>query len=154
MSVLESLRHDLQWDDLAGGKFGLADKTQQREVNRALNYVQGKRLQAVMDRALSIIEEDDFAKLKLTLVGTDQGGNPVLNTKPLIELAKATETIHNVIYRASADQLAIEADKVTEDSDRIKNLSLTISNTVNRAVVQNGMQSVDLVKHHKTDINV
>lgn len=155
VSIIKALEHDLCWNDLAGGKLGVADKQLHRDINRALNYAQGKRLQAVLDKTLEILEEDDFAKLRSSLVLVDQGGQQSLNTKPLVELAKATATVHDVIYRALGDKVAIEADKVQEDSDKIRNLSLTVFNAVNRAAVTTGaLSSAEVVRAHKDAINV
>lgn len=155
VNVIESLRHDLRWDDLAGGKLGLQDKKLQKEIVRAQNYAQGMRLQKILDCTLALLEEDNCARLRASISATTPDGNVVLNTKPLVELAKATETVNNILYRSLGDKVAEEADSVADDSDRIRNLSLTVFNAVNGAAVHNGvMSSADVVRMHKNLNNV
>lgn len=155
VSIINALAHDLQWESIAGGKLGVSDKQLLRDINRAQSYAQGKRLQAVLDRTLDMLEEDDFAKLRASLVSVDQGGQQSLNTKPLVELAKATETVNAILFRALGDKIVVEADKAQEDNDKIRNLSLTVFNAVNRAAVTTGaLSSAEVVRMHKDDINV
>lgn len=155
VSIIKALEHDLNWQELSGGKLGVVDKQLHRDINRALNFAQGKRLQSMLEKTLEILEEDDYAKLRASLVMVDQGGQQSLNTKPLVELAKATATVHDLIYRSLGDKVAIEADKVQEDNDKIRNLSLTVFNAVNRAAVTTGaLSSAEVVRAHKDAINV
>jgi len=154
VGIIKALEHDLGWRDLAGGALGVQDKAQLREINRALSFAQGNRLQKILDRTLQILEEDDCAKLRSSLSTVSPDGNVVLNTKPLVELAKAMETNHNILYRSLGDKVAVEADKVQEDETKIKNLSLTVFNAVNRAATQVAMTSAEVVRMHKDDINV
>lgn len=152
-SIIKALEHDFQWNDIAGGKLGLADKKQEKEIARALAYAQGGRLQKLLDRAMSILEDDDCAKIKECLVTVGENGSQI-NTKPLVELAKAMETVHNIKYRALGDKVAVEADTVTDDIERTKALGLTVFNLVNNAASAQAMKPADVVRAHKDDINV
>ena len=132
--VIESLAHDFSWEQLAGGKLGLADRALEKEINRVQNYAQAIRLRKILDVAVDKIEtEDGGERFKKLIFSTDQMGNPTMNTKPLVELAKAVETVHNITYRALGDKVAEQADAVTNDTKRVKDLGLTIYNLVNRA---------------------
>lgn len=153
-SIINALAHDFHWTEISGGKLGLADKKQEKEIARALAYAQGSRLQRLLDRAISILEEDDCAKLKTCLVTDDELRGPQINSKPLVELAKAMETVHNIKYRALGDKVAAEADTVTDDVERTKALGLTVFNLVNNAASAQAMKPAEVVRAHKDDINV
>ncbi len=153
-SIIDSLCYDLQWESLAGGKLGVADKQLQRDINRALAYAQATRMQKILDRSFDILEQDDCAKLRASLVAVDAAGNQVVNAKPLVELAKAIEITQTMLYRSLGDKVAIEADAVKEDETKIRNLSLTVFNAVNRAATHTAMTSAEVVTMHKDLINV
>lgn len=140
-TVIDALAHDYQWARLAGGKLGMADKKAEQEINRAVSYAQGCRLQQVLDKVLAEIERDP-ERLTKALFATTEDGRPAITAKPLVELAKALETAHNIRYRALGDKVAEQADTAGNESDRIKTLSLTVVNAMNNAVA---MQPTDPV---------
>lgn len=153
VSIIKALAHDFNWEDLAGGKLGMADKKLEKEIGRAIAYAQGNRLQRILDRAMDILEHDDGAKIKECLVTVGENG-PQINTKPLVELAKAMETVHNIKYRALGDKVAAEADTVVDDVERTKALGLTVFNLVNNAATAQAMKPADVVREVKDAINV
>lgn len=133
--VVEALAHDFGWHALAGGKAGLADKKVEKEINRAMAFAQGKRLAAILDRAMQIVEENP-ERLKASMFTTTEDGRQTLSAKPLVELAKAAEITQSILYRALGDKLAEEADTVAGNIDRIKSLSLTVANIVGNAAAR------------------
>lgn len=133
--IVEALAHDFGWHALSGGKLGLADKKTEKEVNRAVSYAQGKRLASILERAMQIIEENP-ERLKQAMMTTTEDGRAALTAKPLVELSKALETTHSIMYRALGDKVAEEADAVTADTARIKSLSLTVANIVGQAAAR------------------
>ena len=153
VSIINALAHDFSWDDLAGGKLGMADKQQEKELGRAIAYAQGGRLQRLLDKALTILEEDDGAMLKSCLITKGPNGHQI-NSKPLVELAKAMETVHNIKYRALGDKVATESDPVVADAERTKTLGLTVFNLVNNAATSQAMKPEQVVREVKNAINV
>jgi len=133
--IVEALAHDFGWHALAGGKIGLVDKKSEKEINRALSYAQGKRLAAIIDQAMKIIEENP-ERLKMSMFTTTEDGRQALTAKPLVELAKAAETTQSIMYRALGDKVDEESDPVSGNIDRIKSLSLTVTNIVGNAAAR------------------
>lgn len=126
IKIVKALAHDFCWTELAQGRLGMKDEKAEREVNRAHSYVQAQRLRKLIDRTIDYLDEN-AEKLGQALLTVDKEGNPVLSTKPLVELTKAAEAAHNMAYRALGDKVASEAEGVAPDSEKIKNLSLTIN---------------------------
>lgn len=124
--IVAALAHDFCWADLAQGRLGLKDEKQEKEVNRALSYVQAQRLRRLIDRTIDHIEENPDT-LAQALITTTKDGEPIFSAKPLVELTKAAEAAHNMAYRALGDKVATEAEGVAPDAEKIKNLSLTIN---------------------------
>ena len=133
--IVEALAHDFGWHALAGGKIGLVDQKAELRINRAMAFAQGKRLAAILDRAMQIVEESP-ERLKASMFTTTEDGRQVLTAKPLVELAKAAETTQSILYRALGDKVAEESDPVSGNIDRIKSLSLTVTNIVGNAAAR------------------
>jgi hypothetical protein len=134
--IIEALAHDFQWHAIAGGELGLKDEAVEKKINRITSYAQGKRLVKILENAFAAIESEP-ERLKKALFNHNADGEPTINAKPLVELAKALETAHNVCYRALGDKVAAEADSVGGPSDeRVRNLSLTVINAVNNAAAR------------------
>ena len=126
VKIVKALAHDFCWLELAQGRLGMKDEKAEKEVNRAHSYVQAQRLRKLIDRTVDYLEANP-EQLAQALVSTTKEGEPVFSAKPLVELTKAAEAAHNMAYRALGDKVATEAEGVSPDSDKIKNLSLTIN---------------------------
>lgn len=149
--VIESLAHDYQWEQLAGGKLALKDKQLEKDINRAQNYLQAVRLRGLLDTVMSYLTDPaNEDKLKATIFTLSDKGEPKIGSKGFLELAKAFETLHNITYRALGDKVAESADMTSSDTEQIKNMSISVYNMVNRAAIDNGMKGVEVVEeHHK-----
>jgi hypothetical protein len=139
--IIEALAHDFQWHAVAGGELGLKDDATEKKINRVLSYTQGKRLLKILEAAFSAIEEEP-EKLKRAIFTTNDEGQQAVNAKPLVELAKALETAHNVCYRALGDKVAESSDSVGASDERVRSLSLTVINAVNNAAAKTGSAKV------------
>ena len=126
VKIVKALAHDFCWLELAQGRLGMKDEKGEKEVNRAHSYVQAQRLRKLIDRTVDYLEANP-EQLAQALVSTTKEGEPVFSAKPLVELTKAAEAAHNMAYRALGDKVATEAEGVSLDSEKIKNLSLTIN---------------------------
>jgi hypothetical protein len=135
--IIEALAHDFQWHAIAGGELGLKDEKTEKKINRVTSYAQGKRLVRILETAFTALENEP-EKLKRALFTLTEDGQQAVNAKPLVELAKALETAHNVCYRALGDKVAAEADGVGASDERVRNLSLTVINAVNNAAAKSG----------------
>lgn len=154
--VIESLAHDFQWELIAGGKLGLADRQAEQKINRVQNYAQALRLRRILDIVVEKLETADGGeKFKNLIFTEDQMGNKTVNTKPLVELAKAAQTVHDITYRALGDKIAEEADTMANDNKRVKDLGLTIYNLVNKAAQDtHALTPKEIVKAHRQIDNV
>jgi hypothetical protein len=83
-------------------------KDRAREVNRMANYIQAIRLRALIDKSLQWIYENEENVHKFCSEVNKQG-NRVFSTKPVLDLAKAAETVQGMTYRALGDVVADEA---------------------------------------------
>jgi hypothetical protein len=126
IKIVKALSHDFCWTDLAQGRLGMKDEKTEKEVNRAHSYVQAQRLRKLIDRTVDYLEANPN-QLASALISTTKDGEPVFSAKPLVELAKAAEAAHSMAYRALGDKVAVDADGVAPDADKIRNLSLTIN---------------------------
>ena len=144
--IVEALAHDFQWHAVAGGELGLKDDKTEKRINRVTSYAQGKRLVRIIEAAFTALEKEP-ERLHRSIMTVDAEGNPTINAKPLVELAKALETAHNACYRALGDKVAAESDTVGASDERVRNLSLTVINAVNHAAakVGAGRSVVDVV---------
>lgn len=146
--IVVALAHDFHWRDLAQGRLGLKDEKLEKEVNRAHNYVQSQRIRKVIDKTLEELESDPTT-LRAALISVDEEGNRKFSAKPLVELAKAAEAVHNMAYRALGDKVANDADTTdAPDSEKIRNLSLTINALVTKAsdAITNPVKTASSVK--------
>ena len=134
--IIDALAHDFQWHAIAGGELGLKDEKTEKKINRVTSYAQGKRLLRILETAFTAIENEP-EKLKRALFSATEDGQQAVNAKPLVELAKALETAHNVCYRALGDKVAAETDAVGASDERVRSLSLTVINAVNSAAAKN-----------------
>jgi len=154
VSIIKALEHDFSWNDLAGGKLGMADKKLEKEVGRAIAYAQGNRLQRILDKVMDGLEADDGAMIKKHLTAAKKDGDPEIMIKPYADLAKAMETVHNIKYRALGDKVAVDADPVSDDLERTKALGLTVFNLVNNAATAQALKPEQVVREVKDAINV
>lgn len=139
--VVEAMAHDFQWHALSEGPIELNGGEIERKVNRVASYSQGKRLIRLMERAIDLIEQDD-TRFKKSLMTEDEFGNSKLNTKPLVELAKALETAHAICYRALGDSIADGKDAEVGGTEEHKALSLEVVRAVHAAACTIGASSV------------
>jgi hypothetical protein len=133
VEIVQALEHDFQWRDLAGGKLGLKDSHLEQEVNRAQNFVQSQRLRKLIDGAITELE--DLGALRDSLVESSgrDGSTLKITAKPLVELAKAAEAVHNLSYRALGDVIARNADSVSDETEKIKRLAIDIGRAATHA---------------------
>jgi len=90
-----------------------------REINRAACHVQALRLKALIDQTLKWIY-DEPGRVCQFAQEIDKKGNSHFSTKPVLELVKAAESAHAMLYRSLGDKplggqpLAGERSKVTD----------------------------------------
>lgn len=131
VEIVQALEHDFQWRDLAGGKLGLKDPQLEQQVNRAQNFVQSQRLRKLIDGAIHELE--DLSGLRASLLEEGRNGDVKITAKPLVELAKAAEAVHNLSYRALGDVIARNADSVSDETEKIKKLAIDIGRAATHA---------------------
>ncbi|MBV5333989.1 hypothetical protein JZU57_01845, partial [bacterium] len=73
-------------------------------------------------------ELEDLDALRDSLVESSgrDGSTLKITAKPLVELAKAAEAVHNLSYRALGDVIARNADSVSDETEKIKRLAIDI----------------------------
>jgi hypothetical protein len=60
------------------------------------------------------------------LVSVDEEGNKTFSPKPLLEIAKAAQTIQDMTYRALGDKIAAKSDTTPAAAGEITTLSVNI----------------------------
>ncbi len=103
-----------------------------REINRAACLVQAQRLRALVDAALQTFFENsqgdvDPKALEDFCEERDKKGNAVFSTKPVLELVKAAEACHVMLYRALGDTLPKDQADILPGMN-VKNLHLSVVN--------------------------
>lgn len=127
--IVEALAHDFNWLSQIKGmnRLDTPDGLEaEQAANRAANYVMAQRLRDVISSVVLDAEKDDtFAKT--LCIDVDADGNKTFTPKPLVEIAKASEIVHNLSYRALGDKIGAKSDTVASvDGDRITNLAVNI----------------------------
>jgi hypothetical protein len=127
-SRVKSLAHDFAWVKKLNGRKSLDTEEglmEERAMNRAINYVVADQLHNVFNNLISELNRDPtFAKAFCTTTDSETG-EVSFNTKNLVELAKGTEIVSNVKYRALGDKIAQDAD-VSGQPQNAAQFSLTI----------------------------
>lgn len=147
VSLIKALAHDYGWSGLVSGRLGLGDEKLEKEINRTHNYVQAQRMRRIIDRAFEFLETEPEA-LYRALHSVDRVGTVSVTAKPLVELAKAAESVHAMTYRALQDKEAQRLDPNLDDDERTRSLSLTINQLITRAAgnATSGIKNVTDVK--------
>lgn len=106
-------------------------KEKGREINRMANYIQAVRLRALVDNTLQWIFENEENTVKFCQEVNKQG-KKVFSTKPVLDLAKAAESIQNMTYRALGDTIAKE-DGGIGPLGNVRELHLTVIEAMKNA---------------------
>jgi hypothetical protein len=146
VEIIQSLEYDFQWKALAGGKLGVKDTKIEQDVNRAQNFVQAQRLRRLVDAAINELEHPDQLRASLVEEGRDPSAAIKITAKPLVELAKAAEAIHNLSYRALGDTVARNADAVSDETEKIKRLAIDIGRAATHAATLSASRTDQVVK--------
>lgn len=113
-------------------------------VNRTVNFNQARKLRDIIDGVAKELF-DTPEKTKQTLTVPVKGGGYQLSAKPVTELVKAAETVHNMTYRALGD-VTKQGDESNESDEAIKKLSVNIMSGLNKLVEKTAtMKAADMV---------
>ena len=132
--IVEALAHDFCWADKLKGRNRLdtADGlTREQENNRAANYHVAKQMMEMISSIVNVIaddpakwcEHDGIVEVK------DKDGNVIssaFSSKPLVEIAKATQIVQDMSYRALGDKIAAKAETTEASKGEVTNLAINI----------------------------
>lgn len=116
LAVVRALEHDFNWVvKLKKLKTGAGAPEAEKLANRAVSYIQARRLREIVERALNLVEDEEAllrAMLKFHLTKEGDVDRVEVNSKALLDLAKAMESAHSACYRALGDKVPAQADPV------------------------------------------
>lgn len=132
--IIQALEHDFSWADKIKGQNRLDTPEglkMEQELNRAANYTMAKRFAAVLESVVLDAESTERFIETLCIELVPIKGKPgeyekVFTAKPLLELAKAMQTINDMSYRALGDKTAAKADTVPDDTGKSTSLAIHI----------------------------
>lgn len=77
-----------------------------REINRMACYVQALRIRGLIDETIHHLYDNGTAALESFCTEERRDGTSFFTTKPLLDLTKAAEAAHAMLYRALGDVVA------------------------------------------------
>jgi hypothetical protein len=112
---------------LAPGKNSEDFATRAREITRMANYVQALRIRGIIDQTIWHLYEGGPEAIEKFCSEEKRDGTRAFTTKPLVELTKAAETCHSMLYRSLGDVVA----KDNAGESAFKNLTALHMTVVN-----------------------
>lgn len=155
---IEELAHDYNWKAKAGGR-GRLDTDEgvetERVMNRVSTYANAVRLERVFNNLIKDLDSDEkFARAFCTVM--DGKGDTSFSVKNIVDLAKGTQILGDIKYRALGDKLAQDADTSTAEAG-VAAVSLAVykalGNRFNVDAVDATKQILKAVKQDATDPN-
>jgi len=148
--IVRSLEHDFDWEiKLKRMRNGGGDDDVERVANRAVNYLQAQRMRDVLETTLTLISGDreELVRLVSKVHVLKDGSVDYVEVSPkaVLELTKALESVHNMLYRALGDKVATAAEAVAKaegagatsagNLDNVRNIIESLSIYVNQTRV-------------------
>lgn len=134
LAVVRALEHDFNWIvKLKKLKTGAGAPEAEKLANRAVSYIQARRLREIVERAINLVEDEEAllrAMLKFHLTKEGDVDRVEVNSKALLDLAKAMESAHSACYRALGDKVPAQADPV-ESREKGGNSLTTVRDVLN-----------------------
>lgn len=134
LTVVRALEHDFNWvAKLKKLKTGAGAPEAEKLANRAVSYIQARRMRDIVERALNLVEDEEAllrAVLKFKLSKEGDVEQIEVSPKALLDLAKALEAAHSACYRALGDKVPAQADPV-ESRERSGNSLTTVRDVLN-----------------------
>jgi hypothetical protein len=112
IAQIEGMAHDYNWKAKAGGRARLDTEEgseNEKVMNRVSSYANALRLERVFNNLIAELDKDEkFARAFCTTISKD--GDTEFSVKNLVDLAKGSQILNDIKYRALGDKLAQEAD--------------------------------------------
>ena len=113
------------------------DDEERRKINRETNYLQAVQLRSLVDRVVHHLHDGGTEALQGFLEAIDKKGNPVPSMKPLLELAKAAETVQLMTYAALDDSKAVS--ELESTNGKVADLALSVARSMDRLIEKSDM---------------
>ncbi len=153
--IVEALAHDFTWLDKLKGRNRLdtADGLKaEQENNRAANYHVAKQMMEMISSIVNVIQDDPakWCEHEGIVEVKDKDGvviSSAFSPKPLVEIAKATQIVQDMSYRALGDKMATQAATTGATNGEVTNLAINIY-----AGLQNMAKAAKTVDREVVDI--
>lgn len=125
---------DIKLAESQRARGGTLDKAKEkgREINRMANYIQATRLRSLIDKTLHWIYENP-ENINKFCQETNKQGNKFFSTKPLLDLAKAAESVQSMTYRSLGDSMP-KGENAMGQLGSIRDLHLTVIEAMKQTV--------------------
>jgi hypothetical protein len=127
--IVEALAHDFMWHAKLKGMNALSNPDglkREQENNRAANYLVAKQMMAMLESIVLDATDKPEEWAARHCVTVDEKGNKTFSPKPLLEIAKAAQTVQDMTYRALGDKVAARSDTTEASSGERTNLAINI----------------------------
>lgn len=127
--IVEALAHDFSWHVKLKGMNALSNPDglkREQENNRAANYLVAKQMMTMLESIVLDATDKPEEWAERHCVEVDEEGNKTFSPKPLLEIAKAAQTIQDMTYRALGDKVAARSDTTEASRGETTNLAINI----------------------------